>query len=135
MTRITWARAAKANCYKELLHQAWLSQTEEGRRKNREIIDSRNCKDQGLSRKIKELVVFRDKVGILIATLQETKLSSTNSLSCSSSYKVLRKDRETNNGGGITFLVHSSVSFRPLDIGANSNDDHFGIQGFAVRSG
>ena len=70
----------------------------------------------GLSRKIKELVEFMDKVGILIAALQEKKLSSRNQLTCSSSYNVLRKDLGKSNGEEIAFLVHSSVSFRPLDI-------------------
>ena len=76
-----------------------------------------------------------DKKGILLAALQETKLSSKDPLSCSSSYNVLRQDREKNKGGGIAFLIHISVTFRPLDIPSNSTDDHLEIQGISVRSG
>ena len=64
------------------------------------IMDSRSC--NGI---VMELVEFTNKRGILIAALQETKLSRRNPLSCSSSYNVLRKDRKKNNGGGIAFLV------------------------------
>ena len=84
-----------------------------------------NC--NGLSRKRKELVEVMDKRGILIAAFQERKLSSRNPHSCSTSHNVLRKGREKNNGEGIAFLVHSSISFRPLD--------NFEIQCIAVRSG
>ena len=48
---------------------------------------------------------------------------------------MLRKDREKNTGGVIAYLVHTSVSFRPLDIRADSKDDHLEIQGIAVCSG
>ena len=75
-----------------------------------------------------------DKRGILIAVLKETKLSSRNPLSYSTSYNVLRKDREINKVGGIVFLIHSSVNFRPLDIRMDSINDHFEIQGIVVRS-
>ena len=91
-----------------------------------------NC--NGISRKVKELVEFMDKRGILTAELQETKPSSRNPLSCSSSYNVIRKYREINKGGGIASLIHSSANFRPLDIQMDSIDDRFEIQGIAVRS-
>ena len=78
------------------------------------------------------MVEFMDKRGILIAALQETKLSSRKPLYC---YNVIRKDREINKAGRITCLIHNSVNFRPLDIRMDSIDDHFEIQGIAVRSG
>ena len=51
-----------------------------------------NC--NGLSRKVTEVTDYMDKKGILLAALQETKLSSRNPLTCSASYTVLRQDRE-----------------------------------------
>ena len=90
-----------------------------------------NC--NGLSRKIKEVTDFMDKRRILIAALQETKLTNRNPISCSSSYSIIRQDRERDKGGGLAFLIHDSVNFRPLSL--TSNDDHLELQGIAVRSG
>ena len=90
-----------------------------------------NC--NGISRKLTEVTNFMDKKGILIAALQETKLTSRNPLSCSASYSVIRQDRERNKGGGLAFIIHKTVTYRSLDI--QSNDDHLEIQSIAVQTG
>ncbi|XP_075163033.1 uncharacterized protein LOC142235657 [Haematobia irritans] len=91
----------------------------------------RNC--NGLTRKVAEITDFMDKRGILISALQETKLSSRNGLTRSSCYSVIRQDRERNAGGGIAFIVHDSVRYRPMLL--TRTDPHLVIQEKTVTVG
>jgi len=71
---------------------------------------------------------------IKIAALQETKLRPTHRLQSSSSYNLLRSDRSRNYGGGLAFIIHRSVNYRPLSFSAHQ-DEFAEVQGIAVRSG
>ena len=65
----------------------------------------------GINNKIDELLDYMEKRKILIGVLQETKLTSKSKLKKTNNYTLIRKDRGTNKGGGLAFLVHKDVSF------------------------
>ena len=49
---------------------------------------------------------------ILIAAIQETKLTAKSKLPNIKNFALIRSDRSTNKGGGVAFLVHDSVPFK-----------------------
>ncbi|XP_065354415.1 uncharacterized protein LOC135948892 [Calliphora vicina] len=90
-----------------------------------------NC--NGLQGKISEITRFMRQHNIVVAAVQETKLTSNSSLQSCNRYNVLRKDRTRGNGGGIAFIIHNTVQYLSLDL--NSRDQYLEVQGIAVRSG
>ncbi|MCP3662418.1 MAG: hypothetical protein GY696_07985 [Gammaproteobacteria bacterium] len=52
-----------------------------------------------------------EKGKYLIAAIQETKLTDRSNLRNTPNYTFVRKDRGTNKGGGLGFLVHKDVNF------------------------
>ncbi|KAM7361982.1 LOW QUALITY PROTEIN: uncharacterized protein ACRADG_012848 [Cochliomyia hominivorax] len=72
---------------------------------------------------------------VVVAAVQETKLTTNSSLHCCNGYNVLRKDRTRSNGGGIAFIIHNTVQYRALSLDLTSRDQYLEIQGIAVRSG
>ena len=69
----------------------------------------------GISGKIDEIILFMEQNGVRIAIIQETKLSSASKLNLSDKYTLIRKDRETNKGGGVAFIIESSIPFRIIN--------------------
>ena len=51
---------------------------------------------------------------ILIACIQETKLTDTSSLPPFPNYAVLRKDRSQGRGGGLITLIHHSITYKEV---------------------
>ncbi|XP_065363210.1 uncharacterized protein LOC135956600 [Calliphora vicina] len=92
-----------------------------------------NC--NGLQGKISEITRFMRQHNIVVAAVQETKLTSNSSLQSCNGYNVLRKDRTRGNGGGIAFIIHNTVQYRALSLDLNSRDQYLEVQGIAVRSG
>jgi hypothetical protein len=52
-----------------------------------------------------------EKNNILVAPIQETKLTEKSTLKKTPNYTFVRKDRGVNKGGGVAFLVHKDVNF------------------------
>jgi hypothetical protein len=52
-----------------------------------------------------------EKNAILIAALQETKLTDKSKAKKTPNYTLVRKDRGTDKGGGVAFLVHKDLNF------------------------
>ena len=52
-----------------------------------------------------------EKKKILIAAIQETKLTTKSKSLNSSNYTLIRKDRGVNKGGGLAFLIHKEITF------------------------
>ena len=50
----------------------------------------------------------------MIAALQETKLTSKSKIPNIPQYTLLRSDRERNKGGGLAFIIHENILFKPL---------------------
>ncbi|KAM7356297.1 uncharacterized protein ACRADG_002101 [Cochliomyia hominivorax] len=92
-----------------------------------------NC--NGLQGKVTEITRFMRQHNIVVAAVQETKLTTNSSLHCCIGYNVLRKDRTRSNGGGIAFIIHNTVQYRALSLDLTSRDQYLEIQGIAVRSG
>jgi hypothetical protein len=61
--------------------------------------------------KTEELLHYMEKNNILIAALQETKLTSKSKPKKTPNYTFVRKDRGVNKGGGVAFLIHKDVNF------------------------
>ena len=66
----------------------------------------------GISNKIDETLVYMEENNILIAAIQETKLTEKSKPLKTPNYTLVRKDRGTDKGGGLAFLVHESVKFQ-----------------------
>ena len=65
----------------------------------------------GINNKIDELLHYMEKRKIHIAALQETKLTGKSKMKKTPNYTLIRKDRGTNKGGGLAFLIHKDISF------------------------
>ena len=52
-----------------------------------------------------------EKKDILIAAIQETKLTSKSKIKNTPNYTLVRRDREKDKGGGVAFLVHKDINF------------------------
>ncbi len=65
----------------------------------------------GITSKIDELLHEMEKDNIPIAAIQETKMTKNSKQIKTPNYTFVRKDRGTNKGGGLAFLVHKDVKF------------------------
>ncbi|XP_059220579.1 uncharacterized protein LOC131995697 [Stomoxys calcitrans] len=92
-----------------------------------------NC--NGLRGKIDEIVDFMTRKSISVAAIQEIKLTNTCSLYSCHGYNVLRKDRSRNGGGGLAFVIHHSVQYRPISPALDASDPYMECMEVAVRSG
>ena len=67
-----------------------------------------------------------------VAAIQETKLKLGSKDPKVPGYTILRRDRpDGRDGGGLAFLVHSSVKFTPIDTSFNS-DPHLELQAISA---
>ena len=80
------------------------------------------------------LQLLRDQ-NILIACIQETKLTATSVLPPFPNYAVLRKDRPLGRGGGLITLVHHSVTYRELHDPVLPGDNVTELQSITVEVG
>ena len=79
----------------------------------------------GISGKLDELLHFIEKEDIKIAAIQETKLTKKSVLPNINNFNLVRKDRGTNKGGGVAFLVHEDIPFQLEETpNALKNDPH-----------
>ena len=91
-----------------------------------------NC--NGLSGKIVQLTDYMVRNSIVIAALQETKLTNRSPLASCACFNIIRTDRGRDSGGGLAFVVHKSVQYQKLSL-PSANDPYLETQGIAVRSG
>ena len=80
-----------------------------------------------------EVADFMVRMGILIAALQKTKMVRRNPIVKSSSFNIIRRDRNRKAVDVLAFLIHDSVTYQSLTI--DRNDPHHKVQRVAVRSG
>lgn len=60
---------------------------------------------------MEELLDHLETEKILVAAIQETKLTCKSKVKKTPNYSLVRKDRGSNKGGGLAFLVHESIPF------------------------
>ena len=73
-----------------------------------------NC--NGIQHGHRELSSYLHDKQILVACLQETKLTSTSKTPSFANYNMVRKDGPSQDGGGgLAILVHHSISFFPFN--------------------
>ncbi|MCP3662402.1 MAG: hypothetical protein GY696_07890, partial [Gammaproteobacteria bacterium] len=77
----------------------------------------------GISGKLDELLHYMNKNDIMIAALQETKLTSKSNTKKTPGYTMLRKDRGSDKGGGLAFLIHESINFQTVPNPPRLNND------------
>ncbi len=65
----------------------------------------------GIIGKIDELLHYMEYKKILIAAIQETKMTDKSKSINTPNYTFVRQDRGTDKGGGLAFLVHKDVHF------------------------
>ena len=70
------------------------------------------------------------KNNIKIAALQETKFNKNSKIPNIPDFTLIRKDRETNSGGGLAFMVHETVLYEPIPN--LPKDAHIESQGIKV---
>lgn len=93
-----------------------------------------NC--DGINNKIDEIVKYMTDNDILLAAIQETKLSSRSKLTNNGPFSIVRLDRASNKGKGLAFIVHQSLSHRPAIIPPPSTPDiHIEQMGIVIKSG
>ena len=72
-----------------------------------------NC--NGLKGKLDQVIDMMEKNNLKIAALQETKFTNKSKIPDIPDYALVRSDRgKDNKGGGLAFLVHTTVLFEPL---------------------
>ena len=87
-----------------------------------------NC--NGVRTSLVELRKFLKSNNIVIACLQESKLSPLSKDPDFGDFTVVRKDRPRGRGGGVVILVHHSIGFSHLDVSdITANDAHLEIHG------
>ena len=69
---------------------------------------------QGIQNKAPELAAFLHSKNVHVAAFQETKLTEFSRAPSFSDYTFVRQDRTRGGGGGLGFLVHHSLSSRPV---------------------
>ena len=72
---------------------------------------------------MEELLDHLEKERILVAAIQETKLTCKSKVKKTPNYSLIRKDRGSNKGGGLAFLVHESIPFHQEKTPANLDSD------------
>jgi hypothetical protein len=72
-----------------------------------------NC--NGLSSKLPEILNFMTNENVMIAAIQETKLTDKSRPLVALDYAIVRRDRTHDSGGGLAFLVHTSIQFAEVD--------------------
>ncbi|KAI5727897.1 hypothetical protein M8J77_008348 [Diaphorina citri] len=93
-----------------------------------------NC--NGLRKKIDEIVNYMETNDILVAAIQETRLTVNSNLVSRDNYSILRKDRGKNTGGGLAFIIHNSVQYSSVTIPTPRQQDTFlEQQAIAIKSG
>ena len=90
-----------------------------------------NC--NGTRGKLDEITHDMKTKNCRVAALQETFLTAKSNLKCDPDFKLIRKDRMKNKGGGVAFLVHHSLQYRNLDC--TVSDEHTEAQGIAAIKG
>lgn len=91
-----------------------------------------NC--NGLRSKLDEIVHFMEKNDVLIATIQETKLNLNVNVSLPN-YTIVRRDRVTDQGGGLAFIVHKTVNFRTISLPDIPTDNLLEQMAISITSG
>ena len=79
----------------------------------------------GIHSKTEELLEYMEKNKIKIAAIQETKLTSKSKPKKTPGYTLLRKDRGTNKGGGLAFIIHQDIHFQVEPTPASLENDEF----------
>ena len=77
----------------------------------------------GIKGKISELLHLMSTNNIHIAAIQETKLTEKSNINVTQDYKLIRKDRGRNKGGGLAFIIHHSINFDKLATPDSLKDD------------
>jgi hypothetical protein len=80
-----------------------------------------NC--NGLTGKIDELLDLMTRQNIVVAAIQETKLSALSKLNLGSEYTILRQDRLSDSGGGVAFIIHRKVQFAKVPYAAKQQHE------------
>ena len=88
-----------------------------------------NC--NGLRNKIDEIIKWMIEKNIKIAAFQETKLNNNIQLNDLGNFTLIRKDRLTDSGGGLAFLIHNSIQFQSLP---SFQDPHIEYQAIKVMN-
>ncbi|KAI5731922.1 hypothetical protein M8J77_018439 [Diaphorina citri] len=68
---------------------------------------------RGISGKCDEVLDFMHTHNIKLAAIQETKLTARSNLSERFGYTFVRQDRTQDEGGGIAFIIHNTLSYQP----------------------
>lgn len=93
-----------------------------------------NC--NGITNKIDEIVKFMEDNDILLAAIQETKLTHRSKLTNIGQFSLVRKDRGSNKGGGLAFIIHDSLTYRPFSPPPTREpDNHLEQMGIKLISG
>ena len=86
-----------------------------------------NC--NGIKSKIQELISFTDEHQIKIIVLQETKLTNKSTPPIIPNFTMVRKDRDTDSGGGLAIFIHKSILFAHApDLPEDGHTESAGIQ-------
>ena len=86
-----------------------------------------NC--NGIRTKTAELTDFIKEHQIKVACLQETKLGEKSTSPNIPNFTLVRKDRSTNNGGGLATYIHKSILFSRLpDIPSDGHTESLGVK-------
>ena len=89
-----------------------------------------NC--NGIKNKIDELLTFMSTNDILIAAIQETKLTDKATSPKTPNFSFERKDRGKDKGGGLAFLIHKSIQYRTIP--SSHKDPHLETLSIEVGS-
>ena len=79
-----------------------------------------------------QIVHLLEQRNILVACIQETKLTSSSNLPAFPNFATVRRDRPTGGGGGLITLVHHSVAFTEVNTNhlfpGDSTAEHLAIE-------
>ena len=91
-----------------------------------------NC--NGIKNKQTELAKWLHDEKVLIAALQDTKLTDKSPPLDIPGYAIERKDRGRNKGGGLAFLIHRSIKYSTANDAININDNFTEAQAIRVNN-
>ena len=90
---------------------------------------------KGIAGKINELSVNLKQNNVMIAAIQETKLSSKSKIKPIPNYSLIRKDRGKDKEGELAFIIHNTVPFKKIESSnAIKADSHMEIQTISIKS-